>query len=46
MQRAALNLSYQEKTPLRGQPECLLEMTGQDLIGEAHTRAGGPWGQH
>jgi hypothetical protein len=23
----------QERTPVRGQPECLLEMTGQDLIG-------------
>ncbi|GIL94940.1 hypothetical protein Vretimale_1053 [Volvox reticuliferus] len=32
-QRAALNLSYQERTPVRGQPELLLELTGQDLIG-------------
>lgn len=32
-ERAALNLSYQEKLPERGQPECLLEVTGQDLIG-------------
>ncbi|KAG2497803.1 hypothetical protein HYH03_004074 [Edaphochlamys debaryana] len=32
-QRAALNLSFQERTPERGQPECLLELTGQDLIG-------------
>jgi len=32
-ERSALNLSYQEKTPVRGQPECLLELTGQDLIG-------------
>eukprot|EP00877_Chromochloris_zofingiensis_P006950 jgi/Chrzof1/2508/Cz11g18070.t1 len=31
--RAALNLSYQEKTPIRGEPECILELTGQDLIG-------------
>eukprot|EP00955_Chlamydomonas_euryale_P086267 364201-Chlamydomonas_euryale.AAC.2 len=31
--RAALNLSYQEKTPVAGQPECLLELKGQDLIG-------------
>ena len=23
----------QEKTPIRGEPECLLELTGQDLIG-------------
>lgn len=23
----------QEQTPQRGQPECLLEVTGQDLIG-------------
>ncbi|EFJ52544.1 hypothetical protein VOLCADRAFT_103034 [Volvox carteri f. nagariensis] len=32
-QRAMLNLSYQERTPVRGQPELLLELTGQDLIG-------------
>ena len=32
-ERAALNLSYQEKTPLRGQPELLVSLTGQDLIG-------------
>jgi len=32
-ERAALNLSYQEKLPIRGQPECLLELSGQDLIG-------------
>eukprot|EP00878_Enallax_costatus_P006705 GHUV01007030.1.p1 GENE.GHUV01007030.1~~GHUV01007030.1.p1 ORF type:complete len:1031 (+),score=336.93 GHUV01007030.1:253-3345(+) len=31
--RSALNLSYQEKTPKRGEPECLLELTGQDLMG-------------
>ena len=31
--RSALNLSYQERTPERGAPECLLELTGQDLIG-------------
>eukprot|EP00879_Flechtneria_rotunda_P018430 GHRR01019333.1.p1 GENE.GHRR01019333.1~~GHRR01019333.1.p1 ORF type:complete len:538 (+),score=194.02 GHRR01019333.1:1032-2645(+) len=31
--RSALNLSYQERTPTRGTPECLLEVTGQDLIG-------------
>lgn len=31
--RAALNLSFQERTPERGQPECLLELSGQDLIG-------------
>ncbi len=23
----------QEKLPVRGEPECLLELTGQDLIG-------------
>lgn len=23
----------QEKTPVRGQPECVLELSGQDLIG-------------
>lgn len=23
----------QEKTPIRGEPECILELTGQDLIG-------------
>ena len=32
-ERSALNLSYQEKTPIRGQPELLLSLTGQDLIG-------------
>ncbi|KAG2427994.1 hypothetical protein HXX76_011980 [Chlamydomonas incerta] len=32
-QRAALNLSYQERTPTRGSPELLLELSGQDLIG-------------
>ncbi|GFR47083.1 hypothetical protein Agub_g8770 [Astrephomene gubernaculifera] len=32
-QRAALNLSYQERTPVRGQPELLLELSGSDLIG-------------
>ncbi|GBF91225.1 hypothetical protein Rsub_03545 [Raphidocelis subcapitata] len=31
--RSALNLSYQERTPARGEPECLLQLTGQDLIG-------------
>uniref|UniRef100_A0A383W6K7 leucine--tRNA ligase n=1 Tax=Tetradesmus obliquus TaxID=3088 RepID=A0A383W6K7_TETOB len=31
--RSALNLSYQERTPKRGEPECLLELTGQDLMG-------------
>ena len=24
---------FQEKTPVEGKPECLLELTGQDLIG-------------
>lgn len=32
-ERAARNLSYQEKTPQWGAPQCLLEITGQDLIG-------------
>ena len=31
--RSALNLSYQDRMPVTGQPECLLNMTGQDLIG-------------
>ncbi len=31
--RSALNLSYQERTPKRGEPECVLELTGQDLMG-------------
>lgn len=31
--RSALNLSYQDRTPVAGQPECLLTCTGQDLIG-------------
>lgn len=25
--------SFQERTPKRGEPECLLQLTGQDLIG-------------
>ena len=32
-QRSALNLSYQDQMPVTGQPECLLSLTGQDLIG-------------
>lgn len=32
-ERAAMNLSYQEKMPVRGAPQCLLPLTGQDLIG-------------
>lgn len=32
----------QEKTPVRGQPECLLELTGQDLIG-VPLKVGGCW---
>ena len=32
-QRSALNLSYQDRLPVNGQPECLLALTGQDLIG-------------
>ena len=31
--RSALNLSYQDRMPVTGQPECLLSVTGQDLIG-------------
>lgn len=31
--RSALNLSYQDRMPVTGQPECLLALTGQDLIG-------------
>jgi len=34
-ERSALNMSYQENLPVRGQPECLLKLTGQDLIGTA-----------
>ncbi|CAD7704718.1 unnamed protein product [Ostreobium quekettii] len=34
-ERSALNLAYQEKTPIHGQPECLLKIKGQDLIGTA-----------
>jgi hypothetical protein len=26
-------MSPQERTPKRGEPECLLELTGQDLMG-------------
>ncbi|GMH38163.1 hypothetical protein BSKO_06047 [Bryopsis sp. KO-2023] len=32
-ERSALNMSYQELTPVRGEPECLLKVKGQDLIG-------------
>ncbi|MEW5307124.1 MAG: hypothetical protein WDW36_009540 [Sanguina aurantia] len=32
-ERAAHNLSYQEKGPVRGKPQCILQLTGQDLIG-------------
>ena len=31
--RPALYFISQEKTPVRGQPECLLKLSGQDLIG-------------
>ncbi len=31
--RSALNLSYQDRMPVTGQPECLLSLVGQDLIG-------------
>ena len=31
--RAALNLSYQEQTAETGRPVCLVEVTGQALIG-------------
>ena len=30
---APLLSPLQENTPIRGQPECLMELTGQDLIG-------------
>mmetsp|Transcript_29049 Transcript_29049/g.72774 ORF Transcript_29049/g.72774 Transcript_29049/m.72774 type:complete len:889 (+) Transcript_29049:1024-3690(+) len=32
-ERSALNLSYQDLTPETGKPECLMTMTGQDLMG-------------
>lgn len=32
-QKSALNLSYQDRMPVTGQPECLLNLNGQDLIG-------------
>lgn len=32
-QRSARNLSYQERLPVTGQPECVLALTGHDLIG-------------
>ena len=31
--RSALNLSYQDRLPITGKPECLLNLVGQDLIG-------------
>eukprot|EP01025_Chloroclados_australasicus_P057390 TRINITY_DN714_c1_g2_i3.p1 TRINITY_DN714_c1_g2~~TRINITY_DN714_c1_g2_i3.p1 ORF type:complete len:726 (+),score=86.15 TRINITY_DN714_c1_g2_i3:778-2955(+) len=31
--RSALNLSYQERTPVRGKPECMLTISGHELIG-------------
>ena len=31
--RSALNLSYQDRMPVTGHPECLLPLLGQDLIG-------------
>ncbi|DBA71743.1 TPA: hypothetical protein ACH3X2_011015 [Trebouxia sp. C0005] len=31
--RSALNLSYQDRMPATRQPECLLSLVGQDLIG-------------
>ena len=31
--RSALNLSYQDRMPVTGQPECLMSLLGQDLIG-------------
>ena len=31
--RSALNLSYQDRMPVTGQPECLMTVSGQDLIG-------------
>lgn len=32
-ERSARNLSYQERMPVAGQPECVLALTGHDLIG-------------
>ena len=31
--KSALNLSYQDRMPLTGQPECLMTLSGQELIG-------------
>ncbi len=31
--RSALNLSYQDRMPVTGQPECMMSLVGQDLIG-------------
>ena len=31
--RSALNLSHQDRMPVTGQPECLMTLSGQDLIG-------------
>ena len=32
-QRSARNLSWQDKMPKQGEPECLLQVSGQDLLG-------------
>ena len=32
-QRSARNLSWQDKLPKQGEPECLLQVSGQDLLG-------------
>lgn len=31
--KSALNLSYQDRMPVTGHPECLMTLLGQDLIG-------------
>ena len=31
--KSALNLSYQDRMPVTGQPECLMTVSGQELIG-------------
>lgn len=31
--RSARNLSWQDKMPKQGEPECLLQVSGQDLLG-------------
>ena len=33
--RSALNMSYQNLTPVRGKPNCVAELKGADLMGVA-----------